>query len=93
MEKSNGNFDILTVAWVNDTYASYIEIAAKNATQQTLVKIRPGLSKPDLASQFHDKLLEVYGKINTHVKAYTNTATVIGTTEIELDKCRVYLIV
>jgi hypothetical protein len=87
------NFEILTVAWVNNPNGSYIEIVAKNATLQTDAKFYPGLAKPELASQFHDKLLAVYGKINTQITAYTNKATVTSTTDIDLDKSIVYLIV
>jgi hypothetical protein len=92
-DNKNHSYDILSVAWVNDTYASYIEIVAKSATQHTTVQIYSGSAKPDLAPQFHDKLLAVYGRIDTQITAYTNTATVSTSVDIYLDKSRVYLLV
>jgi hypothetical protein len=87
------NFEILTLAWVNNPSGSYVEISAKNATLQTLVVIRSGLAALELASQFHDKLLAVYGRIDTQITAYTNTAAVSTNVDISLDKSRVYLLV
>ena len=72
------NFEILTLAWVNNPSGSYVEISAKNATLQTLVVIRSGLAALELASQFHDKLLAVYGRIDTQITAIVPSPATSG---------------
>ena len=88
--------NMIVVSWVHNTANQrYIEISATNTELgQLLVRITTtgGEEYKERLSEFHGKLVDMMGRFDTQITAYTGTATLPQELDIDLKTHLVYLI-